>query len=126
MNDCLFICQTAHSSFIHIHVILMQPAPTSMPSESIVPSQSSAPSDEPSGLPSISVEPSQVPSAVPPRVTSVTVVEPDGVSKTVNCCESEDDNNECQSLLAVAEAESLDECASVSPTGPPSKEVSSI
>ena len=116
-----------------------------------MPSQSSAPSDEPSDSPSISVEPSNIPSAIPseepskvpsqqpsessepslapsnsPRVTSVTVVEPDGVSKTVNCCESEDDNNECQSLLAVAEAESLDECASVSPTGPPSKEVSSI
>ena len=103
-----------------------------MPSE--VPSQSSEPSIEPSkssaapsGSPSESTEPSLAPSNSP-RVTSVTVVEPDtdGVSKTVNCCESEDDNNECQSLLAVAEAESLDECASVSPTGPPSKEVSSI
>ena len=49
-------------------------------------------------------------------MTSVTVVEPDGVSKTVNCCESGDDKNECQDLLATAEAESLDECASVSPS----------
>jgi len=84
------------------------------------------PSEVPSAVPSISVEPSQVPSGNSPRVTSVTVVEPDGVSKTVNCCESVDDNNECQSLLAVAEAESLDECSSVSSTESPSKEVSFV
>lgn len=55
-----------------------------------------------------------------PRVTSVTVVELDGMSKTVNCCESEEDNNECQSLLAIAEAESLDECTNAPNTPYPS------
>jgi len=55
-----------------------------------------------------------------PRVTSLTVVEPDGVSKTVNCCESGDDNNECQALLAIAEAEPLDECVAPSTSEQPS------
>ena len=53
-------------------------------------------------------------------MTSLTVVEPDGVSKTVNCCESGDDNNECQDLLAIAEAESLDECVATSTSEQPS------
>ena len=100
-----------------------------MPSQSSAPSSSSAPSEVPSFVPSSSSAPSESsePSLAPsnsPRVTSLTVVEPDGVSKTVNCCESGDDNNECQALIAISEAESLDECTSVSPTGSPSKEVS--
>jgi len=84
----------------------MQPAPTNMPSQE--------PSGVPSQQPSESSEPSLAPSNSP-RVTSLTFVEPGGVSKTVNCCESGDDNNECQDLLATAEAESLDECVSVAP-----------
>jgi len=122
-------------------LLLCQPAPTSMPSQSsapsgepsFVPSSSSqpsiftseVPSESPSQQPSESSEPSSAPSNSP-RVTSLTVVQPDGVSKTVNCCESGDVNNECQSLLAIAEAESLDECSSVPPTESPSKEVSSM
>ena len=85
------------------------PVPSEVPSQSSAPSSSSAPSERPSQQPSDS-----------PRVTSVTVVEPDGVSKTVNCCESGDDNIECQTLLAIAEVESLDECAAPSTSEQPS------
>ena len=50
----------------------------------------------------------------------MTVVKPDGVSKTVNCCKSGNDNIECQTLLAIAEAESLDECVATSTSEQPS------
>jgi len=100
-----------------------QPAPTSMPSQSFAtsgdPSFVPSSSSQPSFQPSESSEPSLAPSNSP-RVTSLTVIEPDGVSKTVNCCESGDDNNECQSLLAIAEAESLDECEAPSTSDQPS------
>jgi len=83
-----------------------------VPSE--VPSQSSAPSDAPSE----SSEPSLAPSNSP-RVTSVTVFEPDGVSKTVNCCES-GGFDECSELLSIAQVEEPEECAAPSTSEQPS------
>ena len=79
-----------------------------MPSES--PSDSAAPSEHPSE----SNEPSLAPSNSP-RVTSLTVFEPDGVFKTVNCCES-GGFDECSELLSISQVEVPEECASVSPS----------
>ena len=75
-----------------------------------LPTYSSAPSQQPSE----SSEPSLAPSNSP-RVTSLAVVEPDGVSKTVNCCES-GGFDECSELLSIAQVEVPEECPSESPS----------
>jgi len=54
-----------------------------------------------------------------PRVTSLTVVEPDGVSKTVNCCES-GGFDECSELLPIVQVEEPNECVAPSTSEQPS------
>jgi len=54
-----------------------------------------------------------------PRVTSLTVVEPDGVSKTVNCCES-GGFDECSELLPIVQVEEPNECVAPSASEQPS------
>ena len=57
-------------------------------------------------------------------MTSVTVTEPDGESKTVNCCER-GGFDECSELLSIAQVEVPEECASESPSTAPSSVPSS-
>jgi len=96
------------------------PSSSAVPSESSVPSLTPTESSKPSDSPSISQQPSSssLPSLAPsnsPRVTSVTVIEPDGVSKTVECCDDGEDNNDCQALLAISKLDD-DECSDVAPS----------